>query len=110
MGSKMSNATFTPSVSSAGRPAIWKKVEAYADWALETPDARWQKRRDSSPEELKSFYDALVPLLVDILAECDRFPFGELPETHRDLLNLALAAAEVAPHVELYKCSPKVPN
>jgi hypothetical protein len=80
-----------------------------AEWALETQAERYAKRQASSAEDIKAFYDAMLPEMERILAEIDKYPLGELPETHRALFSMALAVAEIAPHVELYRGSPKVP-
>ena len=80
------------------------------DWSLPTQNARQAKRRSSSTETLQVFYDAVVPLLPQILAHVDEFPMGELPPDSQRLLYLSLALAEVAPHIELYRGDPNVPH
>lgn len=80
------------------------------EWALRTPNERREKRIQSTSEELKEFHERILPYLEAVLEECDKYPFGELPASHHDLFNIALAAAEVAPHVELYRGDPRVPN
>lgn len=80
------------------------------DWALPTQNARQTKRRISSTAALQGFYDTMVPLLPKILAHVDEFPMGELPPDSQRLLYLALALAEVAPHIELYRGDPNVPH
>lgn len=79
------------------------------DWNLATANERQNKRRSSSAEDIRTLYDGVHPHLEAILEEVDRFPLGELPESHRPIYNLALVLAEVAPHVELYKGDPAVP-
>jgi hypothetical protein len=91
-------------------PKLREIIQRYGAWNLATHNERWARRRTSSEAELKAFYDDMLPLLPDILAACDRFPLGELPAPYDALLNVAISAAEVAPHVELYRGSPKVPN
>jgi hypothetical protein len=91
-------------------PEGFEALAALSDWNLDTPDARQMKRLHGSTEETKAFYDAAVPMLPAIMTELDRFPLGDLPESHRPLFNIAMAVAEVAPHVELYHGSPGVPH
>lgn len=91
-------------------PHLAALIERHRAWDLDTHDQRWALRRQSTPSELDQVYQAIMPHLGEMLAECDRFPLGELPESHRALFNLALAVVEVAPHVELYRGSVKVPN
>jgi hypothetical protein len=45
-----------------------------ADWALETQDQRYVKRRNTSAEALRAFYDAMLPHIEKILDEVDRCP------------------------------------
>lgn len=87
--------------------ALEPLVEA---WALPTQDARQTKRRTSSIETLQQFYDAVVPLLPQILAHVDEYPLGELPPDTMRLFYMSLALAEVAPHIELYRGDPNVPH
>jgi len=63
----------------------------------------------ATKEELKDFYDGVLPHVEAILDECDRYVLGTLPESHRGIFNLALSMAEIAPHVEFYRGEPGVP-
>lgn len=90
-------------------PPSFAELAPYLDWALPTADDRQAKRLASTSDELRRFYDAVLPRLEDILAEVDRFPLGGLPESHRALFNIALSLAEVAPHIELYGGAVGVP-
>ncbi len=92
-------------------PETFHDLEPFAaDWCLETQDERHRKRRSSTPEQLRSFYAAIFPRISEILKEVDRFPIGQIPESHRPLFSLALSLTEVAPNVELYAGSPAVPH
>lgn len=96
----MTNATF---------PEGFEALEPFGDWALATNDARTLKRQAASKDELKAFYDAVLPHMEKILDACDAFDFGALPDTHHAIFNIALSMAEIAPHVEFYKSDPTVP-
>ena len=78
-------------------------------WALPTEQQRSERRWASSPEEFQSFYDAVLPLLDDLLAYLDQFTLGEMPEQALPLYHLAIAFAEASPHVEMYKGAAQVP-
>lgn len=92
-------------------PPSFSELEPFVeDWALDTQNARYAKRAAVSSQELKAFYDAMLPRMEEILSEIDRFPLGEMPESHRALYALALSMAEIAPNVELYRGSPLVPH
>lgn len=80
-----------------------------AEWSRATQNERWDKRLRSTPDELRAFYDALLPRLPAILDHVDQFPLGQLPPSSAELFHLALMHAEIAPNVELYDASPNVP-
>ena len=80
-----------------------------AKWALATEYERAAERRRSTPEELKAFYDAALPLLPAMLARADKHPLGKVEGGDRQLFHMALSLAEIAPHVEFYRGDPRVP-
>lgn len=90
-------------------PAEFSALEPFQDWALATPDERQAKRRASSSAQLRAFYDAMIPHLEKIVAACDAYPLGTLPEPHCTLFNMALSMAEIAHHIELYRGEVGVP-
>ncbi|MEX6632316.1 hypothetical protein [Hyphococcus lacteus] len=90
-------------------PAGFEALRSFAKWNLMTADERTAARREASTEELKEFYDAILPHIEAVLDECDKFELGELPESHRGIFNIALSMAEIAPHIEFYKGDPGVP-
>jgi hypothetical protein len=92
-------------------PAEFAMLEPFvARWAGSTQNERDAARWSSSEKEINDFYTAMLPLLPDILAAVDRFPLGELPDDHKTLFELACSFAMIAPHAELYKGNPDVPN
>ncbi len=92
-------------------PEGFEALETWAvDWALATHNERWDQRLRSTREDLRAFYDAILPWLERILDHADRFPLGELPPASARLFDLALMHAEIAPNVELYQCDPHVPH
>ena len=83
--------------------------EAFADlkgflekWALPTNAERYSVRSTCSMEELRAFYDAMVPRLEDLLAWLDRKPIDELEGADLQLLQLCLALSEVGLAIEVY--------
>lgn len=90
-------------------PPEFAELTPFLDWALPTADERQSRRRRATPAELRSLYDAMLPRIEEILAEVDRFPIGNLPESHHAIYNMALSLAEIAPHIELYKGAVDVP-
>lgn len=90
-------------------PEGFEALKPFAKWNLATADERTTTRRTATADELKSFYDGVLPHIEKILDECDRFALGTLPESHRGIFNLALTMAEIAPHVEFYRGEVGVP-
>ena len=92
-------------------PDGFEDLETWAsDWALATQNERWNKRLESSADDLNAYYTAILPWLERILAHADQYPLGELPEAAGRLFDLALMHAEIAPNVELYSSDPHVPH
>lgn len=92
-------------------PKPFETLEPFAEkWALPTQNQRQRQRIGSSRGELKAFYDAILPLISDIITYADRFPLGQLPPEAQPVFNMALSLAEIAPHIELYGGTAKVPH
>ena len=85
-------------------PDGFEELERWVDdWALATENQRWKKRLSSSYPELQSFYQAVQPLLEQILDQCDKHELGRLPPAAERLFDLALMLSEVSAPVERYK-------
>ncbi|HVN91595.1 MAG TPA: hypothetical protein VMT61_17415 [Candidatus Binataceae bacterium] len=80
-----------------------------AGWSLATEAERHAKRMNSTIEELRAFYDALMPRIEDVLGYLSEFQVGSLTPEGRNLLHLAFSLAEIGPAVELYGM-PEVPD
>ena len=65
------------------------------------------KRQSSTIDEIRRFYDAVLPYGERALHYLREFQLGTLPPEGERLLKLMLSLAEVAPAVEWYK-SPQV--
>ena len=92
-------------------PARFGQLEYLAQqWALPTENQRSAKRWSASPDEFQEFYDAMVPLINEILAYLDQFSLEDMPDDALTLFHLSLALAESAPHVEFYKGAAKIPH
>jgi len=84
-------------------PEQFSDLESLIEWSLPTERARNAKRRSSSMEQLKRFYDTMLPRTEAVLEHLDKFPLEQMPEKERRLLYLALSLAEVANAIELFK-------
>lgn len=92
-------------------PAGFEELEPLvADWSLATHDERYAKRSVVSREELRAFYNAILPRMEEILDKADEYPLGEMPEDVERLFFMALSMAEISPHIELYGGAPLVPH
>ena len=92
-------------------PEQFSRLEPFIElWAFPTELQRSQQRWSAGPDDYKRFYEAMLPLLDQVLDYLDRFKPGEVPEPALPLYRLALAFAEAAPHNELYDCSNTIPN
>lgn len=84
-------------------PSGFEALEPFvADWALEDAVARMTKRQSSGMEEIRGFYDAMLPMGEPALTYLRQFQLGELPAEAERLLKLMLSLAEMAPAVEWY--------
>lgn len=89
-------------------PAGFEALKPYvAEWVLPDAVARMARRQGSTIENIRSFYNAILPLGEKALDYLRGFPLGKLPPEGERLLKLMLSLAEVAPAVEWYN-DPKV--
>jgi hypothetical protein len=90
-------------------PKQFAELEPLSHWAGSSEAERVERRRASSPEELKSFYDIMKPQVVPVLKYLDEFPLNDMPAAEEKLLHLTLMMAEVAFAVEKYDAVGVVP-
>jgi len=72
------------------------------EWVQPDAEHRLAKRLASRIEDLRVFYEAMLPRGAEALAWLRGYPLGSLPPEGERLLKLMLALAEVAPAVEWY--------
>ncbi|MCZ6710885.1 MAG: hypothetical protein O7B25_11025 [Gammaproteobacteria bacterium] len=73
-----------------------------ADWCLADSNARSAARVAASMDEIRSFYDALVPHAEKALSYLSDKQLGQLDAADSNLLKLLLALAEIGPAVEWF--------
>ena len=84
-------------------PDAFGELAPFADWALEPERARSEKKAVASMDEIRAFYDAMMPRIGEVLAYLEDRCRGDVPpEAHR-LYLMSLSLVEVATLVELYK-------
>ena len=90
-------------------PPEFADLEPFAEWAIPTERARYDKRVDSAMDELQAFYDAAFPRMEDALVYLEQFPMDALPEDAKRLLWLYCALVTVSFPVEVWR-QPRVPD
>ncbi|MGE3691210.1 MAG: hypothetical protein AB7F98_07510 [Novosphingobium sp.] len=84
-------------------PAGFEALEPFvADWCLPDSLARMAKRRASSMDDIKAFYDVAIAQADRALKYLRAFPLGAVPPAEERLLKLMLSLAEVGPAVEWF--------
>lgn len=90
-------------------PEPFRALERFAEtWALPTSGQRLHKRMNSSMDEIRAFYDAMLPVAERALAHLDEFDLDTMPAAETRLYHLMLACAEAALAVEVYH-APRLP-
>ena len=90
-------------------PADFADLEPFADWALPTEKARYDKRIASSMAELQAFYDAAFPRLQAGTDYLKSVRLDGISDEDRHLLQLFLSLTTVSFPVEVWR-QPKVPD
>lgn len=85
----------------AALPEPFSDLESFASWALPAERERNGRRRASTMEGLRAFYDAILPRMDEIIAYLDQYPLDAMPDDARCLLLMGLSFMEISPAVEL---------
>ncbi|MBV8770899.1 MAG: hypothetical protein JO166_01035 [Deltaproteobacteria bacterium] len=83
-------------------PAQFHSLEPFSAWALAKASERMRQRLSVSMEELRAFYNAMLPQMETIVRFLNQFPLERLPGDAQQLLFLALSFVEVTSAVEAY--------
>lgn len=90
-------------------PSEFAELEPFADWAIPTERARYDKRVASTMDQLQAFYDAAFPRMEDAMAYLDKLDLNALPDDAKRLLWLYCALTTVSFPVEVWR-QPRVPD
>ncbi|NUU23488.1 MAG: hypothetical protein HOV68_18555 [Streptomycetaceae bacterium] len=90
-------------------PAEFAALEPFADWAIPTELARYNKRVASTMDELQAFYDAAFPLLESGTEYLKNVQLDGISEEDKRLLWLFCALVTVSFPVEVWR-QPRVPD
>ncbi len=84
-------------------PEPFEDLVPFLDWALEPERARTEKKAESSMDEIRAFYDAMVSRLDEIIRYLEDYFGAVMPAPAHRLYLMSLSLVEVSTLVELYK-------
>jgi hypothetical protein len=91
-------------------PQQFAELEPFAQsWCLATERERYAQRMASTIEEMRAFYEAVVPRAEDAMTYLDQLPLDALPENATNLLHLLYSMVQVSFPVEVWR-QPRVPD
>jgi hypothetical protein len=90
-------------------PAAFADLEPFADWAIPTERARYDKRVATDMAELQAFYDAVFPRLEAGVEHLKGVPLDGIGEEDARLLWLFCSLVTVSFPVEVWR-QPRVPD
>jgi hypothetical protein len=90
-------------------PSDFADLEPFADWAIPTEKARYDKRVESTMDQLQAFYDAAFPRMEAAISYLDQLDLNALPDDAKRLLWLYCAIVTVSFPVEVWR-QPRVPD
>jgi hypothetical protein len=83
-------------------PAAFSFLQPFvAEWGLATEKERFYKLHTTRLEDLRPFYDAMLPRMDEILAYLNEYSMGSMPDDARVLFDLAMTFAETAHPLDL---------
>ena len=84
-------------------PEGFEDLAPFVDWALEPERARTGKKVAASMDDVRAFYDAVIPRLDAAIDHLEGFSERDMPAPERCLFLMCLSVIEVASLVEHYK-------
>ncbi|WP_257556812.1 hypothetical protein [Sphingobium sp. CFD-2] len=84
-------------------PSGFEELEPFVDkWGALTTAERMTARCESSMEDIREFYDAMITRAEEAITLIEQHPLNELPEDIGTLARLVLALGQVSIAVEVY--------
>ena len=90
-------------------PAEFADLEPFAEWAVPTERARYQKRLSKTMDELQAFYDAAFARLDAGASYLEQYDVDDMPDEAKRLVWLFCSLVTVSFPVEVWR-QPKVPD
>jgi len=94
---------------SVALPEGFEDLAPFSDWVLHGERARYDKRVNSTMDELQAFYDAAMPRLDDACEYLEQYSMDELPDEAVNLLWMMCSLVTVSFPVEVWR-QPRVPD
>ncbi len=82
-------------------PAQFAQLADHAEWALPQREARYKKRLQSTQQEIKVFYDAVLPRMKEIIEYLNSRSLQSLSAEEGRLLMLAQAWMDASRAIEI---------
>src|SRR5712691_6610629 len=86
-------------------PEPFHDLEPFSGWARAKESERTGKRLASTMEEIRAFYDAVLPRLEAIVQYLNQFPLDRMPQDAQQLFYLTLSLMEVASAVGVVRAA-----
>lgn len=87
-------------------PAQFSDLEHFVDyWDIPTSQDRWNKRAETFYNEIKEFYDAMVPRIEEATLYVEQYSLADMPDQAASLFRLILALMHASVAVELHKAA-----
>ncbi len=84
-------------------PDEFAELEPFAPtWCLATETERYERRMNSSMDEMVTFYEAFFPRLEEAIEYCDTYPLDALTDEATNLLRLVYSLVMVSMSVEIF--------
>ena len=85
-------------------PEQFSTLTPYAEkWAIDSEEKRRIVRMNSSQSELQSFYQAMKPILDEVIQYLNQFNLEEMANAEQRLLQMSLSLVEISVAVELFR-------
>jgi hypothetical protein len=92
----------TMTASSTALPPAYADLAPFTgEWLLRNEKARYDKLLRTRMDELRVFYDAMLPRMEEIILFLNRYPLDAMPEDVQNLFDLAMTFMETAHPVDL---------
>lgn len=72
-------------------------------WAVQGADNRRYQRSDTSFEQIRQFYDAMLPRSDEAMTYLDTFPLRDMPGPETRLKRMILSLAQASMAIEIHR-------